>query len=412
MDVLIAGGGIGGLTTALYLHKAGIPVTVYEAVPEIRELGVGINLLPHAVRGLEALGLRDAVVEAGVATQELAYFNKHGQTIWSEPRGLAAGYKWPQVSIHRGRLQAVLLAAARKRLGAARIVVDRRLTDFEQKGDQVVARFSDHGGTDVRAEVTGDILIAVDGIHSRARRLFYPDQGDPQYSGLFMWRAVSMSKPYRTGATMAVIGHTTQRFVCYPITRPDENGRQLINWIAHLTREELMRREDWNQAGNIEDFIGPFEDWAFDWLDVPEMIRAAEAVYEFPMVDRDPLPRWSFDRVTLLGDAAHPMYPIGSNGASQAILDAETLTDALLTNDDPVAALKAYEAVRLPATAQIVRSNRQQGPEIVMQMVEDRAPDGFDNIEDVIPRRELEAIAEKYKVTAGFDKESLNRRAM
>lgn len=409
LEIIIAGGGIGGLTTAMILHDAGHSVRVFEAVSEIKELGVGINLLPHAVRTLTRLGIRDKVVATGIPTQELAYFNKHGQIIWREHRGISAGYLWPQVSIHRGRFQRLLLDAATERLGADRVRTDRRFVSFEESAGRVTAHFENRAGEAIE-EANGDILIAVDGIHSQARKLFYPDEGEPQYSGILMWRAVTPAKAFRTGATMAVIGHSTQRVVAYPISRPDEHGLTEMNWITHLTRPELLGREDWSREGKLEDFIGPFESWKYDWLDIPALCRGAEANYEFPMVDRDPLPRWSFGRVTLLGDAAHPMYPIGSNGASQAILDAEAIAEALKTHNDPVDALKAYETTRLPATAAIVTSNRGLGPEVVMQMAEDRAPGGFDNIEDVIPREELESIAAQYKQMAGFDKDQLNAR--
>lgn len=410
MEILIAGGGIGGLVAALSLHARGHDVHVFEAVREIRELGVGINVLPHAMRGLDLIGLTEPIIAAGVATQELAYFNKHGQLIWAEPRGVAAGYAWPQVSINRGRLQSVLLAAARERLGAERVSTDHRFVGFDEAGDRVTAHFTDGRGEVRHPDRTGDLLIAADGIHSTARKIFYPDEGLPDYSGIFMWRAVSRAKAYRTEATMAVIGHWKQRFIAYPITPPDQDGLSVVNWIAQLPVADLQEREDWNRKGALDDFLEPFLDWNYDWLDIPALCRSAEASWEYPMVDREPLPRWSFGRTTLLGDAAHPMYPIGSNGGSQAILDAEALAEALDKNDDPVEALKAYEAARLPMTADIIRSNRQQGPEIVMQMAEDRAPGGFDNIEDVIPRAELEGIAAKYKHAAGFDKDSLNAK--
>ena len=402
-DVIIIGAGIGGLTTALMLHDKGIPVRVFEAVESVRELGVGINVLPHAIRHLAKVGLLDDVVRAGIQAKELSYFNKWGQPIWREPRGLDAGYKWPQVSIHRGRLQSVLFEAAKARIGEDRIFTGHRFTGFEEEGDGVTARF------DGQPDQHGSLLVAVDGIHSQARRLFYPDEGPPRYSGLFMWRAVSRGKPYLSGATMAVVGHQSVRFVGYPITVPDETGDCDINWIAHLLRPEMPEREDWSREGKLQDFLPEFGDWAYDWLDIPALYKSADTNYEFPMVDRDPLPQWSFGRVTLLGDAAHPMYPIGSNGASQAILDAAAVADALSEIEDPVAALKAYEAARLPATAAIVAANRQNGPEIVMQMAEDRAPQGFKHIEDVIPRAELEAITDKYRVLAGFDKEQLNK---
>ena len=407
MEVVIVGGGIGGLTTAMFLHDRGHDVRVFEAVPEIKELGVGINLLPHAMRGLDMLGLLDPIADAGIAQKELGYFNRHGQQIWSEPRGVAAGYDWPQISIHRGRLQGILRQAALERLGEDRLLTDYRFTEFEESGGRVTAQFTNHAGDQRRGECSGDILVAVDGIHSRAREIFYPDEGKPRYSGVLMWRAACMAKPFLSGATMAVVGTIENRFVGYPIAQPDENGMLLTNWIAHLSRDELLGREDWSRRGRHEDFLPAFEDWRFDWLDVPTLYRSTADVFEFPMADRDPLPRWSFGRVTLLGDAAHPMYPIGSNGASQAILDAIALADALDHETDPVDALKAYESIRLPATAEVVRANRGQGPEIIIRMAEDRAPDGFDDIEDVIPVAEIEAIAASYKQTAGFSKEQL-----
>ena len=290
MTILIAGGGIGGLITAMMLHERGYSVRVFESVPEIKELGLGINLLPHAFQHLDELGIGDDVVAAGIQTQELAYFNRHGQTIWSEPRGLAAGYKWPQVSINRGRFHQLLFQTACQRLGESRVYLNHRLTSFDESGDQVTAKFSDHSGDTDQPDHTGNMLIAADGIHSRARRIFYPDEGLPKYSGLFMWRGVSHGKVYRAGATMAVIGHLTQRFIAYPITEPDADGNAVINWIAILAVDEMLKREDWNRQGQITDFIGPFEGWQYDWLNIPDLCRSAGANYEFPMVDRDPLP--------------------------------------------------------------------------------------------------------------------------
>ena len=409
MRVLIAGGGIGGLTAALALQARGHAVEVFEATAEIRPLGVGINLLPHAVQVLDGLDLADRLLAQGVATRELAYFNRHGQPIWSEPRGRAAGYQVPQISVHRGRLQMTLLAAVRERLGEGALRTDRRLTGFTQDADGVVARLLDGEGRETTA--AGDLLIAADGIHSAVRRQFYPEEGAPVYSGRILWRGVTRAAPYMTGASMIMAGHHDQKFVAYPITTPNADGMATINWIAELRRAEMLNRENWNRAGRLEDFLPAFEDWQFDWLGVPALIRGAEAVYEFPMVDRDPVPRWSFGRVTMLGDAAHPMYPIGSNGASQAILDARALVEALDARPDPEAALTAYQDARLAPTAAIVLANRGNGPEQVMQLAEERAPDGFDDIETVIPRAELEGIAARYKQIAGFDRRQVEARA-
>jgi 5-methylphenazine-1-carboxylate 1-monooxygenase len=413
MRAMIVGGGIGGLTTALRLHTAGIEAHVYESVPDIRALGVGINLLPHAVKELTELSLLEALVATGVRTQELHYFSKFGKEIWQEPRGLAAGYRWPQISIHRGALQLLLRDAVRERLGAACIHTGHHLASFMQRDDGTVeARFVDRRTGAPVATESADLLIGADGIHSAVRAALYPDEGPPLWNGAILWRATTVSAPFLTGRSMFMAGHARQKFVAYPITpEADASGRLLINWIAELRFEPsaLTHREDWNRRGDVADFLPAFAGWRFDWLDIPDLIRHAEAVYEYPMVDRDPLDRWSVGHVTLLGDAAHPMYPVGSNGASQAILDARALTDALVNNADIPAALAAYEAQRRPATARITLSNRQQGPERVMQIVEERAPQGFDDLHAVISRTELEAIAAEYKQIAGFDRDALNR---
>jgi 5-methylphenazine-1-carboxylate 1-monooxygenase len=415
MRAMIVGGGIGGLTTALRLHTAGIEAHVYESVPDIRALGVGINLLPHAVKELTELGLLEALVTTGVQTQELRYFSKFGREIWQEPRGLAAGYRWPQISIHRGALQLLLRDAVRDRLGAACIHTGHHLASFAQRdGGTVEARFVDRRTGAPVATESADLLIGADGIHSAVRAARYPDEGAPKWNGAILWRATTLSVPFLTGRSMFMAGHARQKFVAYPITPDaDASGRLLINWIAELRFEPaaLANREDWNRRGDLADFLPAFAGWRFDWLDIPDLIRRAEAIYEYPMVDRDPLDQWSVGHVTLVGDAAHPMYPVGSNGASQAILDARALADALASNADIPAALEAYEAQRRPATARITLSNRQQGPERVMQIVEERAPQGFDDLDAVISRAELEAIAAEYKQIAGFDRDALNRQA-
>ena len=407
MRVIVAGGGIGGLTSALCLHRLGHEVIVLEAADVIRPLGVGINLLPHAGEILADLGLLSALEAGAMATRELVYFNRHGQRIWSEPRGRYAGHATPQLSLHRGHLQLGLLRAVRAQLGDSKVVTAHRVTQVDQgaSGVRVTAEWPD-GST---AEVEGDLLIAADGIHSRIRAQFYPDEGPPAYSGRVLWRGISYSRPFLTGASMFMAGYQDQKFVAYAIEEPAADGSQLINWIAELRRGAMPNREDWNRPGKIEDFLPDFEGWKFPWLDIPELIRGAESVYEFPLVDRDPLPRWSFGRVTLLGDAAHPMYPIGSNGASQAILDARALVEALADPDVP-AALTAYQDARLPPTAAVVLANRGNGPEQCMQLAEERAPDGFTHIDDVIPLAELEAIAARYKQVAGFSKEAVSKR--
>ena len=407
--VLIAGAGPGGLCLALALHQRGIPVQIYEAVAELRPLGVGINLLPHAVRVLDALGLTPRLAELGIPTAELRYYSKRGQLIWAEPRGLAAGYAFPQYSIHRGQLQQLLLETARDRVGAANIQLGLTLESWQEQPGKVSAQFRSRDG--VAHQVFGRCLVAADGIHSAARRALFPDEGPPHFSGRILWRATVEARPFLGGRTMIMAGHQNQKFVCYPISRPHEHrGAALLNWVAELSLPEgAAPPQDWNRRVAAERFAADFAAWRFDWLDVPALIDGAELIYEYPLVDRDPLPRWSYGRVTLLGDAAHPMYPIGSNGASQAILDAACLADQLAGERDAVSALAAYDAIRRPATAQIVHMNRANGPEQVMQLAEERAPDGFDDIHTVIPREELEEIAARYKQTAGFTLADVNR---
>jgi 5-methylphenazine-1-carboxylate 1-monooxygenase len=411
MQVLIAGGGIGGLAAALCLHRAGVEATVFEAAAAFRPLGVGINLLPHAVRILTHLGLGSRLAEAAVATAELVYCNKFGRPIWREPRGLAAGYRWPQYSVHRGRLQMLLLDEAQARLGPERVLVGHRLTTFSDRGRRVAAEFVDRRtGQAVTREA--DVLVGADGIHSAVRRRFYPDEGPPRFSGRMLWRGVSDSLPFLTGRSMVMIGHARQKFVAYPIcpaaaARP----RPLVNWVAELATDSgaAPPERDWSRRVDRAVFAPRFAGWRFDWLDVPALIAGAAEVFEFPMSDRDPVERWSFGRVTLLGDAAHPMYPIGSNGASQAVLDAAALSEALAGAEDVPAALREYEARRLGPTAAVVQSNREMGPEVVMQMAEERAPDGFDRVEDIFRPGELEGVARRYKQVAGFDPDALNR---
>jgi 2-polyprenyl-6-methoxyphenol hydroxylase-like FAD-dependent oxidoreductase len=409
LTVLIIGAGIAGLTTALSLHQIGIDCRVFESVDTIEPLGVGINTLPHAVRELTELGLREPLAATAVATSRLAYFSGRGQLIWDEPRGEAAGYRWPQFSIHRGELQMILLRAARERLGTGRILTGHQLTGWTDTANGVRARFIHRRTGEARDEAEGSLLIGADGIHSAVRSFFYPNEGAPIWNGAIMWRGVTTDRSFLDGRTMIMAGHEALKFVAYPISR----DVPVINWIAErrFKPDHAWRREDWNRPGNPAEFLPWFKEWRFDWLDVPEVIGAAVRCFEYPMVDRDPVDRWSFGRVTLLGDAAHAMYPIGSNGASQAVLDARVLAREIQARGPVPAALQAYEDERRPATARIVLANRGNGPEQVMQLVQERAPAGFDRIEDVLSRRELEESAAAYKRLAGFDKDALNARA-
>ena len=404
MTVLIAGGGIGGLTLALSLHQIGIPAKVFESVAELKPLGVGINVLPHAVRELIELGLMDRLDASGVRTRELAKL----EGAKSEERN-----KWPQFSIHRGTLQQILLDTAIERLGRENILTSHHLAGWSETANGVRADFIDKATGKARGSYDGDILIAADGIHSAIREKLYPNEGPPIWNGRILWRGVTPAKAFLTGRTMIMAGHEILKFVCYPISKaPDAAGNLQINWVAerHMPPTYQWRREDYNRTARLEEFLPWFENWRFDWLDVPGLIRNCPHAYEYPLVDRDPVSQWTFGRVTLMGDAAHPMYPIGSNGASQAILDARVLTREILAHGPTQAALLAYEAERRPATTDLVLLNRRNGPEQVMQLVEERAPDGYKVVTDVLSQQELEDIAANYKRVAGFQVEALNAK--
>ncbi len=412
MKVIIVGGGIGGLTTALCLHKIGIEVKVFESVSEIKALGVGINLLPHSIRVLTNLGLEPKIAQIAVETQDLVYFDKFGKKFWDEPRGRFAGYKWQQFSIHRGDFQMLLLEETKRIIGEENIKTNHHLESFEQFGEKVIANFSRKNADNQRFTEEADFLIGADGINSVVRKQLYPDEGLPKFSQNVLYRGTSMMKPYLTGASMVMIGHLGQKMVAYPISPEiDENGNQLINWVGNLREGERasMVERDWNKRSDKNRLLEIYKNWQFDWLNVHGMIEKSEAIYEFPMSDRDPLSQWTFGRVTLLGDAAHPMYPIGSNGASQAILDADALANAILEEKNIEAALLKYDQERVPVTAKIVLQNRQKGPDEIMDLMEERFPNGF--TEDEIPHEDLTKVMDNYRIVAGFDVQSLNQKS-
>ena len=410
MNVIILGGGIGGLTTALSLHAAGIPCRVYEGVSEIRPLGVGINLLPHSVRELTDLGLLPALERIGIRTQEVVYATKRGEIVWREPRGEFAGYRWPQFSVHRGHLQMMLLEAAQERLGKDSVLTRHQAVNITQDADSATVHFATRDGV-TPPPVNGDLVIDSDGIHSTIRGLLYPEEGPPKWSHRILWRGTTVGKPFLTGASMVLAGHAWQKWVTYPIRDLGE-GLQLINWIAERTFEstDMHAPEDWSRPGKLEDFLPAFENWNFDWMPVPEIIRGAQKIYEYPMSDRDPVPSWVFGRVALLGDAAHAMYPIGSNGASQAVLDARQLAYELAARDDIDAALTAYDAIRRPATTKLLELTRAEGPDAILKVVEERAPNGFADLDQVVSPAERETFAARYKNAAGFDRDVLNNK--
>lgn len=408
--VLIAGGGIGGLATALTLHQIGVRCLVLEAVREMRPLGVGVNLQPNAVRELYDLGLAPGDLDkVGLPAKEWALVGLNGADIHSEPRGLLAGYKWPQYAVHRGKFHMLLHDLLVARAGPQAVRLGARVAGYETDGQGVVAQIENADGT--RARIRGALLIGADGIHSAVRAQMHPTQPPIHWGGALMWRGTTWAKPIRTGASFIGLGTHRQRMVIYPISYPDpKTGLAMINWIAEVTMDNS---EGWSERGwfrqvGIEDFIHHFEDWRWDWLDVPAMIRGADGAFENPMIDRDPAPTWREGPVALLGDAAHAMYPTGSNGAGQAIVDARVLGAAMVAHGVTPAALAAYDSRLCGPVSQLVLRNRGAGPFGLLNIVDERCGGMFDNIDDVVAPAERAAFMAGYKAAAGFAIEALN----
>ncbi len=424
MRVIVAGAGIGGLTTALSLHAAGIGALVIDPAVSLRPLGVGINLMPHAVRELTELGLGDELAATGIPTAEMVHFDRHGNRIWGFASGLNIGYHWPQYSIHRGELQMILLAAVRARLGPEAVRTGTSFASFADSPSGVDVRLRDRltgNGSVLRA----DVLVGADGLYSGVRAQLHPDEPPPRWGGIMMWRGMTEGAPFLTGRTVAVAGTNAElKFVAYPISRRAEaRGKALLNWVAEvmLPADRVSATEadtaDWNRRGRAQDVLPWFADWKFGWLDVPALITGAPQILEYPMVDRDPLPfwgqgvPWGHGRVTLLGDAAHPMYPIGANGGSQAVIDARVLAYSLARAATPADGLAAYEMARREAVNTIVLACRDMPADRMLHKVSVRAPDGFDRIEDVLSVAELAAFDDAYRSTTLQDVAALNGRA-
>ena len=409
--VIIAGGGIGGLAMALTLHQIGVPCIVYEAVREMRPLGVGINMQPNAVRELYDLGITEADLDrVGLPAREWALVGLNGNDIYSEPRGKLAGYNWPQYAVHRGQFHLLLYDKVVERIGKEAVQLASRVSGYRKDAGGGVTAFVERDGA--TAEVQGALLIGADGIHSAIRAQMHPNQPPIHWGGAVMWRGTTWGKPIRTGASFVGLGTHRQRMVFYPISQPDpKTGLSIINWIAEVTMDNS---EGWKQSGwfrqvPVTDFVHHFDGWVWDWLDVPALIRGADTVFENPMIDRDPVPSWQDGPVALLGDAAHPMYPTGSNGGSQAIIDARTLGAAMVANGVTPAALAAYDAKLCGPVSQLVLRNRGAGPFGLLNIVDERCGGTFNNIDDVIPPKERAEFMAGYKAAAGFAIESLNK---
>lgn len=411
MTVLIAGGGIAGLALGLTCCQIGVPFKVFETMPEITPLGVGINLQPSAVRELFDLGLEDELPTIGVKTRDYGMYSKTGQLVWIEPRGTWAGYKWPQYSVDRGKLHMMLYRALVERAGLDCVEAGWSVERFENCKNGVALHLVDCDG--VRKVEQGVVAIGADGIHSAIRKQMRPDQGEPNWAGHVLWRGTTFAEPFKSGASMVMVGNGEKRFVSYPISEVDPvTGLATINWIAELkfVPGEAGERGNWNRKADLADFLPQLSSMEVDWIDIPSLIKGAKLVYEYPMVDRDPIDNWTDGNVTLMGDAAHAAYPVGSNGAGSAIIDARELGAAFLVHGVNKDALQAYESKMLPPTSKVVLMNRTAGPDSILATVEERCGGVFDDIEDVIPKAELVAHAAKYKAAAGFAIEETNAK--
>ena len=413
MKVLIAGAGVGGLTLALMLHRRGVESVVFEQASEIRELGVGINILPHAIKELAALDLMPKLDAVGIRTKELHYISRLGQKVWSELRGTDAGFDYPQFSIHRGRLQKVIHDAVVAELGPGAVRTGLKLQGFIQDEGGVVAHFTDAKFGLISETVRGDVLVGADGIHSVVRRQFHPKQGRPCWQGLMLWRGATEWTKFLTGSSMYIAGGMSAKIALYPIAPGSTLDSRLTNWaiVSRIADGEITPppTDSWSRVGRMDEVIPYARRFKVPGVDVEALVRATSVCYEYPICDRDPLPHWSHGRVTLLGDAAHPMYPVGSNGAAQAILDARSLAGWLQKSDHPMQALHEYELERLPKTAEIVRLNRKGGPERVIDEVEKLAPAGFEFVDRVLSHAEREAIVKGYAGKAGFTQSQVNK---
>jgi 2-polyprenyl-6-methoxyphenol hydroxylase-like FAD-dependent oxidoreductase len=412
--VIIAGGGIGGLAMALTLDQIGVACVVLESVREMRPLGVGINLQPNAVRELYELGFtRWELDRVGLAAREWALVGLNGNDIYSEPRGLHAGYNWPQYAVHRGRFHVALYDKVVERIGPQAVELGTRVTGYAKGADGGVTAFVERADGST-AEVQGALLIGADGIHSAVRAQMHPSQPPIHWGGAVMWRGTTWGRPIRTGASFVGLGTHRHRVVFYPISQPCREGPHaglsVINWIAEVTFDnaEGWQRTGWFREVGAEECLPHFADWIWDWLDVPAMLRGADSVFENPMIDRDPVPTWVDGPVALIGDAAHAMYPTGSNGGSQAIMDARVLGAAMVEHGATPAALAAYDAKLCGPISQLILRNRGAGPFGLLNMVDERCGGTFDNIDDVIPPEERATFMAGYQAAAGFAKDTLN----
>ena len=400
LDIAIIGAGPGGLMTALRLHQQGFRPRIYEAVTELQPLGVGIDIKVYGTKELDELGLLEEFRAISVDAQESLFFNNHGQEIYAELCGVHMGYLHEQRFVHRGYFQLFLYAKVLERLGADSVVLGARTTGYSQEGDGVTLSLQHADGSTSQAHA--DVVIAADGIKSAVRRQMHPASADPKYSGITMWRGTTLMEPFKTGGTILHIGDPrTSSMIVYPIADNFEGtGLTLVNWVVEATRDETA--EDWNQRGTVDEVLPYYDNCKLGFLDVQEMLRNAREVYLFPLIDHDPLDWWTDGRVTLLGDAAHAMYPRGGNGACQALVDTRVVAEKLATIPDPGVALKAYEDERREGVNRIVLANRGEGYEVIRRMVAERTNgERFTDIEQVLPLAEADEIFSRYHKLVG-----------
>lgn len=408
--IIIAGGGIGGLTLALTLKQIGVPCIVYEQAGSMKPLGVGINIQPNAVRELIDLGIDTTELDnIGVAVKEWALVGLNGKEVYSEMRGIDAGYRWPQYAVHRGKFLMLLYKKVIEQLGADTVQLSSKVISYAHNANGTVDVTVARRNGDLTT-TTGSLLVGTDGIHSTVREQMHPDQGPIHWGGALMWRGTVRAKPLRTSSSFIGLGTHEHRMVIYPISKTDNHGYAEINWIAELTMDNSAgwNSDSWFQSVAIEDFAHHFDQFKYDWLNVPDMLKQADAAYENPMIDRDPIPTWVDGPVALMGDAAHPMYPTGSNGASQAIVDARIIGAKILEHGVNAEALAAYNNDLCEPISALVLRNRGAGPFGLLNLLHERCESQFDNIDDVIPATEREEFMSVYKKAAGFAIESLN----
>ena len=401
MRILICGAGMGGLTTALLLHERGFDVRVIERVKNVQPVGAGINILPHGSKVLADLGLTQALDSVAIRTAGISYLTKYGQEVYTDRYETLGADAPVHYSIHRGALQQILLKACKARLGEEKIITGQQLQSFTQNEREVEVHCLDREAQTSHV-YKADMLIGADGINSSVRRQLFPEEGGLCFSGVNLWRGVLEADQFLDGRTMMVAGNgQTHKVVVYPISnQASGHGRQLINWVATIksNQQQPSITADWNRPANLNEFYPAFEAWEFPQLNVAGMLRATPKILHYPMVDREPLPRWSFSRVSLLGDAAHPMYPVGANGASQAFLDAAALADAIKqAPDDPVQALADYESVRREKTAAVVQSNRNNANQKILDVVERRQQSASDDVQQLISQEEIQSIQNEYR---------------